>query len=1235
MKKLKITDYVIIFVIFAVFIFIAVFTSSQIIDARISQADEVGSLRLEAIKKELQDTLTDAETSLEKIAEGAQLLIDSKVPLETIDRYIREQKAEQILRSDEVNFNTYIAGKGWEIIPDFDKPADYHATERLWYVGAIDSAGKIYVTEPYIDSMTGQMCYTMSKMLDDRETVVAMDFTLSEVQNSIAKMMGGNEYKSLIITGEGQIVGYSDMSVVGSKVSTTLPQLSYMVSRVTSSKLHDRFTENIDGENYTVFSRETNNGWYMILIIDEDVLYGDTYREIVFIILIYVVLLAITVYFYVYSARKRMAAEEALESKNEFLSGISEELKEPLNNIIKKSNSERINNSVDIKEDISSIRESGLVLSQKLDNLLSYAYIVAQEKKRHAGSKKGEKDIAKTIRKSRVFIVIIFVITILLNIISSTILGYMYGTSSMMLDMDVYYTKLMAWTLEQQNTLSMFTNVIEADPAVLGNYDKCVKWLDNISSNYSDISVCYMANPYSEHTVIMNNGWQPDSDWHVEDRQWYKDTIKSETGYNISAPYLDEQTGSYCITFSRVIYGENQEFLGVFGIDFFMDKLISIFGEGYKDNEYAFIVDANGNILNHPNKDYEMNAKSSVNVADTEYRDIDEVFAHIGFRDYNGKLCTGVKQHNSSNGFTVYIISEWWNVYGYYIAFMLFSATMFLVCIIIVLIMINRIIHWQNDVNAKLAESAKSAAAAGKAKSQFLAQMSHEIRTPINAVIGMDEMILRSCNDPQIKEYAANINTAGKTLLELVNGILDFSKIEEGRMEIVPVKYYTVALISDLHSLIAEKAESKGLELVFDMDPELPSSLFGDDVRIKQIILNILTNAVKYTQKGSIVFKMTGAAVNDDEYDLHVSVKDTGIGIKEEDMDKLFTSFQRLDVEKNRNIEGTGLGVSIVQGLLGMMDSKLQVDSIYGQGSEFYFNVNQKIIDRTPIGDYSANSIVHETEERGSIVVNNAEILVVDDNDMNLKVASGLLKLYGITPDLAASGKESIKMASAKRYDLIFMDHMMPGMDGVEALNEMVRQELVYDTPVICLTANAVAGMREMYIQVGFNDYLSKPIEMKELEDILVKYLPADKVTRTEGSSASVQKNNESLLISDKPLDILSAAGFDTASGIEYSAGSEEFYIDMLKTFVQGYEEKSEEIKNDYEKDDIENYRIHVHALKSTAKMIGAKALAEEALAQETAAKENRTDDINNGFMQLMELYKETVGVIRKALPEE
>ena len=1230
--KLRRVDFIILFVIVAVFIFIALFTSVQIIDAKITQADEVGSLRLEAIKKEFQDTLSDAQTSLEKIAEGAQLLVDSKVPMETIDKYIREQKAEQILKSDGVNFNTYIAGKGWEIIPDFDKPDDYHATERLWYVGAIDSAGKIYVTEPYIDSMTGQMCYTMSKMLDDRETVVSMDFTLSEVQNSIAKMMGGNEYKALIITREEQVVGYSDMSVVGSKVSVTLPQYNNLVRQVVSSKLHERFTETIDANKYTVFGSETNNGWYMILLIDDNALYGDTYREIGIIILVYCVLMALTIFVYINSAKRRLTAEEELDAKNVFLSGVSEELKESLNNIIKRSNAERINNSVDIKEDMSSIRESGLVLTQKLDNLLSYTYIAQQEKKKHEERHRKDRDISKTIRKSRVFITIIFSITMILNIIVSILWGYVAGYETLQLDMDVYYMKLLSWTNDQANILGMFTNVIEADPTVLDDYDHCVKWLNSVASNYSDISVCYIANPYKEHTVIMNNGWQPDSDWHVEDRQWYKDTIKSDSGYNISTPYLDEQTGSYCITFSRVIYGENQEFMGVFGIDFFMDKLISIFGESNSGKEYAFLTDTNGNILNHPNKAYEMTARTSVNITDTEYNEVTDSIASIGFKDYNGKFSTGLKVVESQTGFTIYIISEWWNIYGTFAAIMIFSAIMLIICIMIVLIMINKIIHWQNDVNVQLAESAKSAAAAGKAKSQFLAQMSHEIRTPINAVIGMDEMILRSTDDPAIKEYAANINVAGKTLLELVNGILDFSKIEEGKMEIVPVKYYTVDLINELHNLIAEKASSKGLELVFDIDPELPSSLFGDDVRLKQIILNILTNAVKYTEEGSVTFRMTGAALNDNEYELHISVKDTGIGIREEDMEKLFTSFQRLDIEKNRNIEGTGLGISIVQGLLDMMGSKLQVESIYGQGSEFFFNVDQKIIDKSAIGDYRKNSIKDHTESSGTIKITDAEILVVDDNDMNLKVATGLLKLYGVTPDLATGGKESIKMARAKRYDLIFMDHMMPGMDGVEALNEMVKEELVYDTPVICLTANAVAGMRDMYIQIGFNDYLSKPIEMKELENILIKYLPADKIVTTdEHSSVNVSGD-----VTDKtPLDKLKTAGFDVDSGVEYSAGSEEFYIDMLRTFVKGYEEKSEEIRNDHDKGDIGNYRIHVHALKSTAKMIGASALAEAALAQEMAAKENRTDDIGSGFEPLMEMYKQTVSMIQKALPEE
>ncbi|MBP5262722.1 MAG: response regulator [Clostridiales bacterium] len=1224
--NLRRNDYIVLSVIVAVFVFIAIFTSVQIIDAKIVQAEDVGAIRLENIKKELQENLTYSADSLEKIADGAQVLIDEHAPMEEIDEYIRAQKAEQILKSDGVNFNAYIAGRGWEIIPDFDKPDDYYATERIWYVGAKDNDGELYISEPYVDRMTGQMCYTMSKMLTDHDTVVAMDFTLSEVQGSISKMMEGGDYTALIVTNDGMIVGYSDMSAVGSKVSDSLPQYRYLVSQVMSSEDHERLTFSVEGSKLTVFSSETDNGWYMILLVNDNALYNKTYTEIAVIIFIYIILLGLTVYLYIYSAEKRIEAEKALDVKSEFLASISDELKDPLNNIIRLSNSDRINNSIDIKDDLESIRESGLMLTQRIDNMLSYSYMISEDKKRRS---KKHQDISKTIHKTRAFIIGIFVLTMIFNIIMTTVLGYANATYTLMMDMDTYYLKLNSWGKEQATIVNFFSDVITADPTVLDDYDKCVAWLDSIAGNYSDISVAYVANPYMEHQVIMNNGWVPDEDWHVQDRQWYKDTIKSDSGFSISAPYIDSQTGVYCITFSKVMYGKNQEFIGVFAIDFYLNKLINIFGEGSSTNEYAFLADNEGNIINHPNKKYEMTSVSSVNVADTEYSKLWEGFAYPGFSDYNGKFVTGVCMNDTNTGFTLYIVSNWWDVFGYYVGALIITVLMLTVCIVIVLLMINRIIHWQNNVNEKLAESVKTAAAADKAKSQFLAQMSHEIRTPINAVIGMDEMILRSTDDPLIKEYASNINSAGKTLLELVNGILDFSKIEEGKMEIVPVKYYMVNLVNDLYNLIAEKAVDKGLDLEFDIDPTLPSELFGDDVRLKQIILNLLTNAVKYTQEGSVILRITGVAESEEDYRLYVSVKDSGIGIKPEDMTKLFASFQRLDVERNRNIEGTGLGISIVAELLKMMNSELKVDSIYGKGSEFYFEVMQKVIGKDAIGDYKNAQIVQDNSDIGKIRIENCEILVVDDNDMNLKVAAGLLKLYGVTPDMANSGKESIRMASAKRYDLIFMDHMMPGMDGVETLKEMVKEELVYDTPVICLTANAVTGMRDMYLEAGFNDYLSKPIEMKELESILVKYLPADKIVEDHGTAPGASSKTSGL----SPFDLLRSKGFDVESGISYSAGSEEFYIEMLKTFEQGYGEKSEEIRQDFESDDWTNYRIHVHALKSTAKMIGAVNLGDTALAQEMAAKDGRTEEIIDGFMPLMMLYEETVDTIRKAFP--
>lgn len=383
-----------------------------------------------------------------------------------------------------------------------------------------------------------------------------------------------------------------------------------------------------------------------------------------------------------------------------------------------------------------------------------------------------------------------------------------------------------------------------------------------------------------------------------------------------------------------------------------------------------------------------------------------------------------------------------------------------------------------------------------EAKSQFLASMSHEIRTPINAVIGMNEMILRESKEPAIRSYAMDIKSASKTLLTLINGVLDFSKIESGKMEIVPVTYETTAMVDDLVNMIVDSAAKKKLELKLVIDEKLPVKLYGDDVKLRQVIVNLLTNAVKYTNQGSITLTLRSEACMKDDCLLYVEVKDTGIGIKQEDMEKLFLSFQRLDETRNRTIEGTGLGMSIVDGILKLMDSKLEIQSEYGKGSAFSFRVKQGIQDSTPIGIYQKNRKEEEQQAQKSLKVLKADVLVVDDNELNLRVAKALMKKLNVFPDLADSGQKSIDMARQKHYDVIFMDHMMPEMDGIQALEILRKEKLIgEDTAVIALTANAIEGAKETYLAAGFHDYLSKPMIPAELEKMIAKYLPEENYT--------------------------------------------------------------------------------------------------------------------------------------------
>ena len=529
-------------------------------------------------------------------------------------------------------------------------------------------------------------------------------------------------------------------------------------------------------------------------------------------------------------------------------------------------------------------------------------------------------------------------------------------------------------------------------------------------------------------------------------------------------------------------------------------------------------------------------------------------------------------------------------------------------CVILILDMTD-IKTYINEIKQVRLQAEK----ASIAKSEFLANMSHEIRTPMNAIIGLNDIIMEECGDAEIYAHAKDVQSAAKSLLAIINDILDLSKVEAGKMELVYVDYHIKAMVDEIIGMMDMAASQRGLILKYECDEKIPCRYCGDDGRIKQILINILSNAIKFTKEGYVRAYITGQpGRNEDEELLMFQVEDTGCGIRQEDLGKIFEDFRQVDSKRNRSAEGTGLGLAIVKHLVGLMDGTIDVESVYGKGTTVRITIPQKIVDKRPVFEVPD---VPRMEQKITdlFTAPDVKVLVVDDNVINLKVAKGFLKNYDFDLSQAESGPEAIEMVRKARYDIIFMDHMMPGMDGIEAAR-VIRKDCGENGtfPVmVALTANAMEGMKEHFLKNGFQDFIAKPLDRKELNQLLLRWVPEQ--------NRQVREDEEKAKAPD--LAAICIDGLDMDAAMQYYTGDEAGFMDLLELYYVDGKRKTK-LLGELVKSDLSLYQIEVHGLKSASANIGAMNVSFMARAQEDAAAQGDRELISEQFPVLLAEYE-------------
>ena len=733
-------------------------------------------------------------------------------------------------------------------------------------------------------------------------------------------------------------------------------------------------------------------------------------------------------------------------------------------------------------------------------------------------------------------------------------------------------------------------------------------------------------------TYVDGWGWVPDADYVPQKRIWYTMAMDSKNNeVTLIPPYVDAQTGNIIVSVSKVL-NDGESVLALDITPYSIQDATEAMN--LNGNGYGFIVDNNGLIVTHADSSLRGASYLEKTYAVAEQKELIQRIIETD-DDYFSMMIDGddcqVFRSEVRGGWNVVLVVKSQEMFQRVRTNLFRNITLSLVIFVLVTYFCTS--SYFNRVKAaRYAEEVKKAKdeaeKANEAKSDFLANMSHEIRTPINAVMGMNEMILRESNDANVREYAGKAHNASRTLLALINDILDLSKIEAGKMAIVKDVYYLSSVLNNVVNMMRVKAEEKKLEFTVEVDENIPDELLGDETRISQVIINILNNAVKYTRDGSVCLKVEQISEGTDEITLKISVSDTGIGIREEDMGRLFGNFERLDQKANKNVEGTGLGLSITGKMVEMMNGRIEVESVYGEGSTFTVYIPQSVEGEGKIGNFEEKFKVYVkslNDYKETFRAPDAHILVVDDNEMNLFVVEKLLKTTEIMVSCCDSGERCLELIRQRHYDVILLDHMMPELDGVETLKRMkeMKHHLCKDTPVIALTANAIVGVREMYLADGFDDYLSKPIDANELEAMLRKHLPEEKVI------AEIPEPQMIATEADEVIPLLNEAEpgqyIDCDTAMMYCAGSEEMFREFLAMFCNLYEQKRAKIVKCYEEENWEGYGIELHSLKSTSLSIGGKQVSELAFELEKAGKSGNAAFIREHHEEVLQLYERTV----------